>query len=565
MGNLLIVLIILRFLLVLSPQIGYIHPDEFFQTIEIAAGDILNTDVFRAWEFNSTMPLRSISFPYIIGGLPFVALKYLQDNSYINITSYWLLVLPRIWMTVLSLITDYSVHVMSKTFEFDSNLAMKIYASSYITLVYMTRTFSNSLESVLLAVFFIVLLKITVVPENKRKESKSKNDQNPHLKPLSECSVFFMGILTTVGIFNRPTYLLFLLLPAALWFLILIKPMSFPFVVNHLLKITIMGVLGVLIACTFFVGVDTQYYRPDTIKNIFSESSLCMNNDFIQMFHCFKDLFFTLIIAPYNFLLYNTKSENLAKHGLHSRFLHILVNLPLLIGPLILPIFYTVISMILSAVREKFKTDIRIVYLAIVFISPVLLLSIFVHQEPRFLIPIVPVGCVLVSGILGTKKGRKLLWSVWIVFNVLMTLFYGYLHQGGIVPSLLEANDEVAISKQPTDHYLVFYKTYMPPRYLVTSNRIKVIDFGSSSLNELSNTIHDLRSRSANSSIQVFAPATVFDELKPHLTTDFKMDLICPHLSTENPPDFMKIIKTFDKINQHLSELCIHIIVLGKN
>ncbi|KAK6194487.1 hypothetical protein SNE40_000113 [Patella caerulea] len=564
MGNLLIVLIILRFLLVLSPQIGYIHPDEFFQTVEIAAGDILNIDVFRAWEFNWTMPLRSISFPYIIGGLPFVVLKYLQDNSFMNITSNWLLVLPRIWMTVLSLITDYSVHVMCQTFDFDSNLAMKLYASSYVTLVYMTRTFSNSLESVLLAVFFIVLLKITVVPENKRQESKPKYHQNPYLKPLSERAVFFLGIVTTVGVFNRPTYLLFILLPATLWILIFIKPLSCPLIIGHLLKMKLMGVLGVLAACIFFVCVDTQYYRPDTIKNIFSESALCTNDDLIHMLHCFKDLFFTLIIAPYNFLLYNTKNENLAKHGLHSRFLHILVNLPLLIGPLILPIFYTVISMISSAIRGKFKTDIRIVYLTIVFISPVLLLSIFVHQEPRFLIPIVPVGCVLVSGILGTKKGRKLIWGVWIVFNVLMTLFYGYLHQGGIVPSLLEANDEVAISKHPTDHYLVFYKTYMPPRFLVTSNKIKIIDFGSSSLSEFSSTIRDLRARSANSSIQIISPATVFDELKPHLSVNFKMDLICPHLSTENPPDFMKIIKTYDRINQHLSELCIHIIVLGK-
>jgi len=31
-------LVAVRFLWVLAPQTGYIHPDEFFQTVEVAAG-----------------------------------------------------------------------------------------------------------------------------------------------------------------------------------------------------------------------------------------------------------------------------------------------------------------------------------------------------------------------------------------------------------------------------------------------------------------------------------------------------------------------------------------------
>ncbi|KAK7489368.1 hypothetical protein BaRGS_00019476 [Batillaria attramentaria] len=37
---------------VLFPQPGYIHPDEFFQSVEIVAGDVFNISHTRAWEFN---------------------------------------------------------------------------------------------------------------------------------------------------------------------------------------------------------------------------------------------------------------------------------------------------------------------------------------------------------------------------------------------------------------------------------------------------------------------------------------------------------------------------------
>lgn len=35
------VLCVVRILLVFLPQIGYIHPDEFFQTVEVVSGNFL--------------------------------------------------------------------------------------------------------------------------------------------------------------------------------------------------------------------------------------------------------------------------------------------------------------------------------------------------------------------------------------------------------------------------------------------------------------------------------------------------------------------------------------------
>lgn len=43
-----------------------------------------------------------------------------------------------------------------------------------------------------------------------------------------------------------------------------------------------------------------------------------------------------IVISPLNNLLYNLKVDNLAQHGLHPRYTHFAINLPLLYGPLAL-------------------------------------------------------------------------------------------------------------------------------------------------------------------------------------------------------------------------------------
>lgn len=40
-----------------------------------------------------------------------------------------------------------------------------------------------------------------------------------------------------------------------------------------------------------------------------------------------------VVLTPYNNLLYNMSPTNLAEHGLHPRWLHVAVNLPLVVGP----------------------------------------------------------------------------------------------------------------------------------------------------------------------------------------------------------------------------------------
>ncbi|KAJ8950797.1 hypothetical protein NQ314_007783 [Rhamnusium bicolor] len=96
-------LIILRIILVCIPQTGYIHPDEFFQSVEVLAGKFLDVEYSPPWEFNSTFPIRSMTIPYFTIGMSY---KFLRDinnlaEEYLArtlLTPYVILVVPRLLM-----------------------------------------------------------------------------------------------------------------------------------------------------------------------------------------------------------------------------------------------------------------------------------------------------------------------------------------------------------------------------------------------------------------------------------------------------------------------------------
>lgn len=150
------------------------------------------------------------------------------------------------------------------------------------------------------------------------------------------------------------------------------------------------------------------------------------------------------VITPLNNLLYNMSPANLAQHGLHPWYQHLLVNLPQLLGP----------AALLLLTRPAFS--IRL-YSAI---SGIFVLSIFQHQEARFLLPTVPL--ILSSVRLPKRDGLLKLWVVsWVVFNLALGTLMGVYHQGGIIPA------QVFMSKQADATQAIWWKTYMPPIWLL--------------------------------------------------------------------------------------------------
>ncbi len=172
------------------------------------------------------------------------------------------------------------------------------------------------------------------------------------------------------------------------------------------------------------ISLDTSFYTPHSIS--------------------WSDLYRNPVITPWNNLQYNISPSNLAQHGVHPWYQHLLVNLPLLIGP--------AVGLLFTQPHLSSR-----VYSAI---SGVLVLSIFQHQEARFLLPTIP---LLLSSIQLPKNSTYLkVWiGAWTAFNMILGLLMGVYHQGGIVPA------QVFLSKQPDATQAVWWKTYMPPIWLL--------------------------------------------------------------------------------------------------
>jgi phosphatidylinositol glycan class Z len=172
------------------------------------------------------------------------------------------------------------------------------------------------------------------------------------------------------------------------------------------------------------IALDTAFYKSDPVT--------------------WADLIFKPVITPLNNFKYNSATENLAQHGLHPWYQHLLANLPLLLGP----------ATALLVTRPHLS--IRL-YSAI---SGLVVLSLFHHQEARFLLPTVPL--ILSSVQLPTNRTLLRFWAgSWIIFNLFLGILMGIYHQGGVVPG------QVFMSNQPDATQAIWWKTYSPPIWLL--------------------------------------------------------------------------------------------------
>jgi len=76
--------------------------------------------------------------------------------------------------------------------------------------------------------------------------------------------------------------------------------------------------MGFVAAASLHVVVDTAFFAIDTVSIRSALGALADPG--------------SLVVAPLNLLRYNTKNVNLAEHGLHPRWLHAVVNAPMLFG-----------------------------------------------------------------------------------------------------------------------------------------------------------------------------------------------------------------------------------------
>ncbi|KAK5990268.1 GPI mannosyltransferase 4 [Cladobotryum mycophilum] len=392
-----LILVLVRLWFALSPS--YLHPDENFQGPEVIAGEIFSYPVRRTWEFTSENPIRSVFPLWPVYGLPMLLLRWLwigngKDGDIAPIAVFWTL---RVLMFLISFVLeDWALHEQIASPR-HRRVAVLLVASSYVTWTYQTHTFSNSIET-LVVLWSLVLIQRIV---DARQQS-------------SVITSAALGMVVVFGVFNRITFPAFLLIPG---FRLLLHFLNKPFSLAAL-------VLAALSTTLVAIALDTAFYTPGHIT--------------------WTDLITNPVITPLNNFLYNSQTGNLAQHGLHPWYQHLLANLPQLLGPAAILLF------------TQPHLSLRL-YSAI---SGLFVLSIFQHQEARFLLPTVPL--ILSSVQLPRNRIVLQLWTAgWVIFNLFFGVLMGIYHQGGIVPG------QVFMSNQPDATHAIWWKTYSPPIWLL--------------------------------------------------------------------------------------------------
>ena len=404
-------------------------------------GDVLQLEVERPWEFNSTYPIRSIVMPYVVCGPGFYILRWLRDIGVFTESlappSEWILIAPRLFVLATSLVMDILMMKIAGNLSVDVTSTLWCYSTSYILFVYFTRTFTNTFE----AFIFIGLLYYCT----KNRRSSQPTD------------IIWIALLLTAGIFNRPTFPAFAIAPLIFW---VRNDRSMTVLITR----TFQCMVFTGIFSTFFVLFDTLYFRNITLNE------LIMVHASDQSEFSLSTLAKNFVLTPLNFILYNTESSNLAEHGLHPRITHFVVNLPMLFGPGAVAIYYFIVKMPISIINGTAR-QIELFLLAAILL-PVTILSVFPHQEARFLVPLVAPFCLLCSAKLfkAHNFSWKFLRAKWLIFNVFGAVVFGCLHQGGVIRSfshLQKHLNGLNVTCGPYEYHIIYYHTYMPPRHLL--------------------------------------------------------------------------------------------------
>ncbi|RLV99163.1 hypothetical protein DV515_00010109 [Chloebia gouldiae] len=513
----------------LLPQSGYLHPDEFFQAPEVMAGDILNLQVYYPWEFLTNSPCRTVVFPLMTSGVTYWVIKSLQQLDICSscINGYTLLVSPRLLFTIFSFILDYSVYRLAPFWGADPWKALVLLAGSYVTLVFYTRTFTNTLEGLLFALLMVLI--------------SSRKSSGCSAEPTSSSLI---GVITTAGFFNRPTFLAFALMPLLYWAsLIVDSQKSIKTLINHFLKF----ILCACFTAFVFITADTFYFTSVSLDNLYSTNKSSLFDVIIQLHD-------KMVVTPFNFLSYNLNPHNLALHGSHPRVTHVTVNGVMLFGILHILAIGAGFKMLKKCVHQLMLVRWccrglpgLLVHskgsptLLLFYFVPLAFLSLFSHQEPRFLIPLI-LPLVLFSA----SPNRAVKWKLLVVlFNLLGALLFGCLHQGGLIPCLFHLEQLIhspASSGHPQHYTLLFAHTYMPPRSLLhikkTDVHVEVIDMAGAGEEALCQTVQQRASNFTCSDCHIFIviPGTVRTAITKCGVSFKNETLIFPHLSMEDPP-----------------------------
>lgn len=482
---------------------SYIHPDEFFQSAEGA----LSTS--WTWEFDPAFPCRSMASVKIFNA-PMLLLLWFCRYIEVSPSAAILFVTQKLTFALVSVVIDLSIWRLSPTPSI-ARRALLLWASSGAALSFAQHTFSNNVEASILALILLIVKSL--------HEGSGQGDLQAKSDAWNTVSAV-LGGLVALGCFSRFTFAVFAA-PIGVVYLRLAWELSSRR--GHVgaaqsrpvrLLLLLSGVINGFFLCSLgHVAYDTLYYN----ERISSSAS--------QPYLLTKALQRPPVLAPLNAFLYNLQSDNLGKHGIHPRWLHAVVNAPMIIG-----VSLWIASLVaaakscssaisrttnkenaFAATRSNFPLE--QVCITTIFV-PLAILSAQPHQEPRFLLPLLTPSILLCAA--SFKRLHRFFKIAHAVQAVAMIAFFGIGHQGGLVPALLHIDGQLlaqnvtdwlssstamtATTSQQATFDVYVWRNFMPPRHLLTplwmqrSQRspnftVSLFDHGSTRAEELLTTL----------------------------------------------------------------------------
>lgn len=301
------------------------------------------------WEFQTSAPIRSMALPYFTIGMSISFLKGISSlcKEYLSLhilTPYTVLVVPRLLMCLCSFLVDYCTFKICSNNNEKYKSRLIILASSYVMIIYGTRTFSNTIELILFAVllYFVSdsLIVSNILSRNREyvnfryEQSKSSVERAKFHKLRlyfisdSYRNCWIISTIAVIGFFNRPTFLAYAVMPIFFWLYRGIGTKTVTVIQFHI-RIFVLAICAIP-TILITILIDSFFYGFLTWGEL-GVLEISINN---------------FVFTPLNFLRYNINHDNLAIHGLHPRFLHVLVNIPLLYNVLGIIAGYTILKYI---------------------------------------------------------------------------------------------------------------------------------------------------------------------------------------------------------------------------
>ena len=517
-GSLYWLLAAVRSLSAISP--GYLHPDEHFQSPEVAAG-LLGFCAGVPWEFQSgTQPHRSLLPPYVALPAPLLAhaagvhisvghhplcsvlMSYAPMAALVQLkaflgqgrccdtapavpytpheaspahtacpvtfpgtpTGWELLVAVRVWMLVLSFALDWllfrALAHSGRRAQWGSLLAM---SSCWVWLAFAPRPFSNTAE------LWVAVGLLAVVA---RWDASSELQRTWSAAALAGVAV---GLLTALGMFARFTAVL-LGIPVALC-----------------IAVQLMNRKGKVRLSTCCVSPAQGPATPGPPHSLAPLASFVVSGVLAWtavsvVCAALDTLLFTgawpwhrdsWVLAPLHSALYNADPANTMQHGAHPWWHHAVLNAPSAFSFLALAAYWKAGTAMLrcrpqqpnpsgtqsddapTPLLESSCWGMLCVYLGALSMAP--------HQELRFLVPLlVPLAVLVWPAVVqlqhdthprSSQPTAKLAWW-WSLVNVCSLVFVCWLHQAGVVPALS------SIPPATAPRALITYGLYMPPEFV---------------------------------------------------------------------------------------------------